>query len=377
MPRYVDPTNRGKGPAVCAPDDAGELVGVAILDKTLEQGTSVRARPLSHALAPVLRVPLLAKLLGANALLLAAALVTHELWPDAPVLAQPWIGLGLSFAVSAALVWLALRPLHDLELTADRVSNGDYTARVPESVIADRDMRKLSATMNRLLERVETDRARIQYLAGRAVRARDIEREAVARELRDSLAQMLGAASLQLSVARSANADPGVDERLRSAADVIRRISEEMRLVAESLYPGTLGEFGMKNAIESLARRVSRRGTFRVDVDAELLDAPVSAQAMSALYRVAEEALRNVVQHADARRARVILSSNGHVVLEIEDDGRGMDLRERDPIQAGLGLFSARAVLALAGGELQISSAPGMGTRVVARIPVSDPGTQT
>jgi signal transduction histidine kinase len=62
------------------------------------------------------------------------------------------------------------------------------------------------------------------------------------------------------------------------------------------------------------------------------------------------------------------------VCLEVEDDGRGMDLRTRDPVQAGLGLFSARAVLALAGGELQISSAPGLGTRVVARVPVTEAG---
>lgn len=336
-----------------------------------------RAVPGPAVLAMALRIPLLMKLLGANALLVVAAIVAHGVLPAASMAAQLWITLGTSFALSAALVWLALRPLADLESTAERVSRGDFTARVPESTIADRDMRKLSATMNRLLERVETDRARIQYLAGRAVRARDIEREAVARELRDSLAQMLSAAALQLAVARRSNADPGVEEQLRSTADVLNQINEEMRLVAESLYPGTLGEFGMKNAIEFLARRVSRRGTLRVDVDAGLFDAPIAPQSASALYRVADEALRNIVQHADARHARVILSSNGHVVLEVEDDGRGMDLRTRDPVQAGLGLFSARAVLALAGGELQISSAPGLGTRVVARVPVSEPGLQS
>ena len=349
-----------------------------ILEKpTLPQPSPPKATPVPSLLAPVLRVPLLMKLLGANAALFLAAFTAHEVWPDTSMAAQLWITLGTSFAVSTALVWLALRPLTDLESTAHRVSDGDFTARVPDSTIADRNMVKLSATMNRLLERVETDRARIQYLAGRAVRARDIEREGVARELRDSLSQMLSAAALQLSVARRTNTDPTVEEQLRSTADVINQINEEMRLVAESLYPGTLGELGMKNAIESLARRVSRRGKLRVEVDAGLFDAPMSPQSASALYRVADEALRNIVQHADARHARVILSSNGHVVLEVEDDGRGMDLRTRDPVQAGLGLFSARAVLALAGGELQISSAPGLGTRVVARVPVSEPGTQS
>lgn len=348
---------------------------VAILDKpTLDQHPP-RAGAVQRLLAPALRVPLLLKLLGANAVLLAAALVAHEVWPDTSMLAQLWIVMGLSFVVSAFFVWLALRPLNDLEHTADLVSHGDFTARVPASPIADRNMLKLSATVNRLLERVESDRARIQYLAGRAVRARDIEREGVARELRDSLAQMVSAAALQLAVARQTNVDPAVEGLLRSTGDVINQINDEMRLVAESLYPGTLGEFGLRNALESLARRVGRRGKLRIEVDTGLFDSPVSAQTSSALYRVADEALRNVVQHADARHARVILSSNGHVVLEVEDDGRGMDMRTRDPVQAGLGLFSARAVLALAGGELQISSAPGLGTRVVARAPVTEPGT--
>lgn len=320
----------------------------------------------------LLRVPLLLKLQGANALLLVAAIVAHAVLPDSSAMIQMWVALGLSFTLSTFLVWLALRPLAELEDTADRVSAGDFTARVPASTIADRDMVKLAATMNRLLERVDADRGRIQYLAGRAVRARDIERETVAKELRDSLAQMVSAAGMQLTVARRANTDPRVETQLRATSEVITQIADEMRLVAESLYPGTLGEFGLRNAIETLARRVSRRGKLRVEVDAGMFDAATTAQAASALYRVADEALRNVVQHADARQARVLLSSNGHVLLEIEDDGRGMDLRQQDPVQAGLGLFSARAVLALAGGDLQISSAPGLGTRVVARVPVHE-----
>lgn len=351
-------------------------MAVAVLDNPVSRPALKASRALGARLVvPLLRVPLLLKLLGANALLLIAALVGHAVWPATSMAIQLWIALIASFLVSAFLGWLAVRPISALERIADRVSGGDFSARVPESTIADRDMLRLSSTMNRLLDRVEGDRARIQYLAGRAVRARDIEREVVARELRDSLAQMVAAAALHLSVARRSNQDPAVEEQLRATTEVINQITDEMRLVAESLYPGTLGEFGLRNAIDSLARRMGRRGQLRIEVDAGLFDAPVSPQAASALYRVADEALRNVVQHADARNARVILSSNGHVVLEVEDDGRGMDLRNRDPVQAGLGLFSARAVLALAGGELQISSAPGLGTRVVARAPVSEKGT--
>jgi two-component system NarL family sensor kinase len=106
-----------------------------------------------------------------------------------------------------------------------------------------------------------------------------------------------------------------------------------------------------------------------VQVDGSDTTLPIDTAPAAALYRVAEEALRNVEQHANANHVRIRLWSNGQMVLEIDDDGRGLDLRSTDPLQAGLGLFSGKAVLALAGGELQVFSAPGLGTRVVARVP--------
>lgn len=304
----------------------------------------------------LLRVPLLLKLVGANAVVLLLAFVSH------------WGALLLSYGITTCLVWLALRPIVELEATADRVAEGDYSARVPPSPLADRDARRLADTMNRLLERVESDRARIQYLAGRSVRARDLERQVVARELRECFAQTVAAISLQLAAAERVNRDPEVDQQLERGRDLVAQLSQDMRDVAETLYPGTLGELGLANALEALARRARRRG---LDVTTAS-DATVSldAERASALYRVADEAMRNVAHHANAARARIALRQGRHdVVLEIEDNGRGIDLRRADPLQMGLGLFSARAVLALAGGDLQISSAPGRGTSVIATLP--------
>ena len=221
---------------------------------------------------------------------------------------------------------------------------------------------------------MDADRARINYLAGRSVRARDIERQAVARELRDSFAQSVAAVALQLAAAQRVNQDPEVEQQIERARGLVNQLSEEMRGVAETLYPGTLGEFGLLNAIQALARRLKRQYGVETEVDGSGFGAAITAEAASALYRAADEALRNVAQHAGARHARIKLrSSDDDVVLEIEDDGRGMDLRLRDPMQSGLGLFSAQAVLALAGGGLQISSAPSSGTRVVARVPLRTP----
>ncbi|HYC52393.1 MAG TPA: ATP-binding protein [Gemmatimonadaceae bacterium] len=324
---------------------------------------------LSNLPAQVLRVPLLFKLLGANALLVAGAVIAHYLFPGTSTALEISGFLVASFALTGWLVWVALRPIASLEETASRVSRGDYSARVPPSRIADRDIVRLTGTVNKLLDRVEADRARIHYLAGRGARAREIERESVARELRESFAQTLSGITMQLAAAQHEAVRPSVAENIQQSRTMLQELTDEMRSVAETLYPGTLSEFGLLNAIEALARRVSRRSRIEVDVDADARLAPMSARAASALYRVAEEALRNIEQHALARNAQIRLMSNGLVTLTIEDDGRGIDMKENDPLQAGLGLFSARAVLALSGGELQISSGPGLGTQVIARVP--------
>jgi signal transduction histidine kinase len=324
----------------------------------------------------ILRVPLLGKLLGANLLIVGAAILGHFVMPLTSTVLELTLALSVSFSVTALLTWLALRPVAELEATADRVTLGDFSARVPPSRLADRDIQRLSVTLNRLLDRVESDRARIQYLAGRSVRARDIERATVARELRDSLAQLVAAIGMQVTAAQSANASPEVEQQLERVRTLIGHLGDEMRMIAESLHPGTMVELGLANAIAVLVRRASRATSPRIQLDHAGFTAPASAQAAGALYRVADEALRNVQQHADATNVRVTLrSSEGAAVLEIEDDGRGMDFREADPLQAGLGLFSARAVLALAGGDLQISSATGKGTLVRATVPLNNDRT--
>jgi len=323
----------------------------------------------------VLRVPLLWKLLGANLVLVTAVVIAHFTFPSTSTVSELIILLALSFAATGSLVWLALRPVAALEATAARVSEGDYAARVPVSSLADREMTRLSTTMNRLLERVEADRKRIHYLAGRSARARDIERQSVARELRESFAQTLSGVAMQLAAIQRASGNKGVADQLEESRKLLQDLTEEMRSVAETLYPGTLEELGLFNALEALARRVSRRSPVRVKVKAAGFLAPIPPRAASALYRVAEEALRNVEQHSQAMHARISLSSNGQATLAVDDDGRGIDMKQHDPLLAGLGLFSARAVLALSGGELQISSGPGLGTRVNARVPTEAEGT--
>lgn len=353
---------------------AGELLSPGQTGES-EGSARVAAARRVPLVEQILRVPLLGKLLGANLVIVVAAVLGHDLMPWSSTVVALALALVTSFVATGVLTWLALRPVAELESTAARVSHGDFSARVPQSMLADRDIQALAATMNRLLDRVEADRARIQYLAGRSVRARDIERSTVARELRDSLAQLVSAIGMQLSVVKlkATSGNPDVEEQIDHARTLVAHLGDEMRTIAEALHPGTLVELGLPNAIAVLARRLARQSMLQVATDDKHFSARLSSQAAGALYRVADEALRNVVQHADALNVRIALRSDERAaVLEIEDDGRGMDFRQVDPMQAGLGLFSARAILALVGGELQISSAPGRGTLVRASVPLSD-----
>ena len=333
----------------------------------------VTANVLGRGWTAILRVPLLWKVLGANLVLVTGMLVAHSALPQTSPVVELGVLLVLSFLATSSLVWLALRPLSALEHTAGLVAGGDFAARATDSPLADRQMQRLTSTVNKLLDRVEADRARIHYLAGRGVHARDIEREAVARELRDSFAQTLAGIGMQMSSLRRVAADSALAQQLETAHAVVVELTEEIRSVAETLYPGTLAQFGLVNTIEALARRVARRSGMNVRVEPGPFPPGVSQQSVRALYRVTDEALRNAEQHGYARNVRIALACNDQVTLDIEDDGRGIDMRAHDPLQAGLGLFSAKAVLALLGGELQISSGPGLGTRVTARLPLDGP----
>ncbi|MGH7668430.1 MAG: HAMP domain-containing protein, partial [Gemmatimonadaceae bacterium] len=118
----------------------------------------------------MLRMPLIGKLLFANMLIALTALAVSAAFGRPGLYPLVCLALGVSFVANALLVRLALRPLHGLQDVAQRVSEGDFSARVATSPIADRQMGELGESFNRLLSRVESDRARIQHLARQSLR---------------------------------------------------------------------------------------------------------------------------------------------------------------------------------------------------------------
>lgn len=323
----------------------------------------------------VLSVPLLGKLAGANLVVVLAALISvlAERRLHLPGGAVSILGIALAFSLSVnlVLVYIALRPLSDLEAAAARVSAGDMAARVPASVVADRDMTRIGTTLNALLDRLTEDRARVGRLAAQVVSAQDEERARLARELHDSTAQILTAVMLQLGAAARESTTPALDARIATLRGLTADALEEVRSMAHMMHPRVLDDLGLVAALEWLASQTAAQEGLDVHVLADAAEAPIAAPLASVLYRVAQEALRNVIRHAGATHVDVVLRrSPDDATLEVSDDGHGFDVKRAEERRPGMGLFSMRERVALVNGRLTVTSSSRRGTHVVATVPL-------
>jgi signal transduction histidine kinase len=341
--------------------------------ETLRRG----ANPLRGLAERALSVPLLGKLAGANLLVVLAALVgvaaERRFNASGNVVSILGVALGTSLVVNLVLVYVALRPLSDLEAAAARVSAGDLEARVAPSILADRNMARVGTTLNTLLDRLTEDRARVRRLAAQVISAQDDERSRVARELHDSTAQILTAVMLQLSAAARESDSAPLDDRIATLRELTAEALEEVRSLSHTMHPRILDDLGLAAALEWLGRQTRTQTSLDVRVSVAAGDAQIPAPLASVLYRVAQEALRNAVRHAEAHGVTLKLRREpGAAVLEVADDGCGFDVRSAEERRPGMGLFSMRERVALVNGRLVLTSARGRGTRVVATVPLTN-----
>jgi signal transduction histidine kinase len=213
----------------------------------------------------------------------------------------------------------------------------------------------------RLSERVNRDVLR------RVVEAQELERARLARELHDETGQALASILLGLGELEAAVETAEARAAATALRELVVTTLQDVRRLAVELRPSALDDFGLIPAVERLAATIAESGPI-VDVEAQLGDARLSAEVETALYRIVQEALTNVVKHADARRVSITLVRKGvSVVVVVEDDGRGFEAgHARD---ASLGLLGMRERVTLVGGTLTVESAPGSGTTLVAEVP--------
>jgi signal transduction histidine kinase len=178
-------------------------------------------------------------------------------------------------------------------------------------------------------------------------------------------------AVLAIELGRAESSAPGGVQgaTLKTVREGLIRLSEDVHSIAYQLHPSVLEELGLAEALRTECERKSRHAGFGVTLDLDPVPAAVGKDATLCLYRVAQEALNNVARHARARTASVVLRQvDGGLLLAIRDDGVGFEPGE-PRARGSLGLVSMRERLRLVNGTLDIESAPGQGTVIVAWVP--------
>jgi signal transduction histidine kinase len=214
---------------------------------------------------------------------------------------------------------------------------------------------------------------RMRALAAKLQFAIEDERRRMAREIHDELGQQLTALKLDQSwiLRRFETRDrEGVGELLADMDRLLDTSVSTVRRLATNLRPGVLDELGLVAALEWQARDVEARSKIRFDValPEEEIDAP--DEQATAIFRMFQEILTNVVRHAGAQKVCVhVAVSAGWIVLEVSDDGRGITPSEAAS-GTSLGLLGMRERAALLGGRVEIDGAPGRGTTVQVHVPV-------
>ena len=216
---------------------------------------------------------------------------------------------------------------------------------------------------------------RIRDLAGRLITAQEAERARIGRELHDGVSQevtglAIGLSSLKRCLRGVDSVD--VEDALNDLQQRTTTLGEEIRHLSHDLHPGVLHHVGLVAALRDHCREFGRQHrietTFVADNDLERID----GDAALSLYRVAQEALRNISKHAAAAHARVVLARTDDALeLAIADDGHGFDAAHPDADHAGLGLRSIDERMRLINGSVRLESKQDCGTTLRVRVPLS------
>jgi two-component system, NarL family, sensor histidine kinase UhpB len=275
--------------------------------------------------------------------------------------------LALSIVLVLLVNMLMLRrrfsPLDRLIERVEAIDPTDPAAfTAPDDHDALEEIDRLAVAFQRMLKRIDSERRR----SGRLVlRAQEEERRRLARDLHDEVNQALTAILLRLEAL--SHAAPEAEDELLELKKLVNQAMAELLHLARQLRPTALDDHGLVPAIESQLRRFSAQTGVSAELKTDGDPGSLDSDKEIVVYRVAQEALSNVAQHACARRVELGLSADKDgVELTIRDDGRGFDTGAAHD-SLGLSGMSERA--RLLGGRLDVESNPGSGTELTLQVP--------
>jgi two-component system, NarL family, sensor kinase len=214
----------------------------------------------------------------------------------------------------------------------------------------------------------------IQALAGRLLSAQEEERRWVARELHDDVTQRMAVLAIETAKLERglSKAQQALRQRLRHLHEEIVTLSADVHGLSRKLHPSILEDLGLVDALASECFRLSEHGGLQVVFTNEHVPEGIPRHIALCLYRIAQEALHNILKYARAREVQVILTGKGDGLrLRLYDDGVGFDLTHARR-KGALGLASMRERLRLIDGRLTIRTRPGAGTHIDVWVPLTE-----
>ncbi|HEY6203740.1 MAG TPA: sensor histidine kinase [Candidatus Limnocylindria bacterium] len=228
--------------------------------------------------------------------------------------------------------------------------------------------------MTQQVAELEAYRVGARALAARILDAQEAERLRVSRELHDDTGQALTLLLVRLQLVENMSSETEIRRELAELRELVGETLDGVRRLAVQLGPSVLDDLGLCSALEWLTDRVRAETGLAVDVRLDCESGHASPVVAVAIFRVAQEALTNVVRHARATRVEVNLKMDGgSLELSVADDGRGFAVAQaQQRPSASIGLFGMAERIALVGGSLEIDSDPDSGTRVRASVPLRE-----
>jgi signal transduction histidine kinase len=309
-------------------------------------------------------------------------LVIQEPWADVvaparislrPIILALLIGVGLVAAIVSLGVQRVIRPIAELAARSRLVATGNYAAQVIPSDI--RELRDLASDFNQMVEQIGRYQEGLRQYVAAITYIQEEERKRVARDLHDDTIQSLIAIGQRVELARETIAESSEDamEQLRDLRKMVTHTIDSVRKFSRDLRPTVLEDLGMVPALQHLVNEVAQQDTIEIALDVEGAPEQLPAGMEVTIYRIVQEALTNVRKHSQASQARVQAQFlPERVIITVQDNGVGFAVPQEtsDLVNRGsLGLMGLRERAQLFGGQMELTSQIGQGTRVRVVLP--------
>jgi two-component system sensor histidine kinase UhpB len=338
------------------------------------------------------RAPILERVLIGNMLViilgaLGGTFLTHALAGSISGLALALffatVGILLSLLINSFILQSALRPMETLQNTVERIDRGDTRVRAPVDEIGDPQLKELAHALNTMLERlaahtqeIEANRVQVRRLSGQVLSAQEDERKRIARELHDDTSGALARVLLNLEMCEDILPEDMIEVRgrMRSTRVLAEQTLENIRQMIFDLRPTLLDDLGLAAAVRWYAKNCLESAGIQVQVEASSHLGRATPAIETGMFRIAQEAINNVIRHANARHVLVQLNRrDSKWVLVVQDDGQGFDVKGKRREVIGehhWGLFGVQERVDLLGGTYKMESGIGQGTTLTVEIPV-------